>query len=253
MKKIFLLLSIALISLTSRAQNILYIGNSYTYYNDSPAIFDSLARSQGRTPCISKFTKGGYTMQRHICEKECRDLIRKGGYDIVILQDQSVNPALIGTKDAGFVIDGMREMIEFVRTHNPQARIILEITWGRRDGDNVLSGYKKYAEKYPKIFFDYSTMQAALTRGVKVEAMMFGTEYSDVGTAWSQVREQKPNLKLYVKDGSHPSYAGSYLAATVIYTSVYGKPLRGKVFNGRLAPRTARFLRRTAWKNRQTE
>ena len=250
MKKIFLLLFIAMASLAARGQNILYIGNSYTYYNDSPAIFDTLAQSQGRTPKISKFTRGGYSMSRHLGEQECRKLICKGDYDIVILQDQSVNPALIGTKDATFVIDGMREMIEFVRKHNPQARIILEITWGRRDGDNTLSGYRIYADKYPKIFFDYRTMQAALTRGVKAEATMFGTEYADVGTAWAAVREQKPELGLYVKDGSHPSYAGSYLAAAVIYTTVYDKPLKGKSFDGQLDSRTARFLRRTAWKTR---
>lgn len=250
MKRILLLIFLALWCSCAAAQSILYIGNSYTYYNDSPSILDSLALSTGRRPQIEKFTKGGYTMARHLSEEQCREKIARGGYDYVILQDQSVQPALIGTRDGLRVLKDMMEMIEFVRRHNPQAKIILEITWGRRSGNDAMDKYGKTIEKYPYIFESYNSMQQALSRGIRAEAIMFDTGIADVGKTWSEIRRIEPDLQLYCKDGSHPSYAGSYLAATVIYTAIYGKPLGRKAFHGQLDSRTARLIRRTAWKNR---
>ena len=39
--------------------NILFIGNSYTYYNDMPAIFQTLARDNGKDVTATAVTKGG--------------------------------------------------------------------------------------------------------------------------------------------------------------------------------------------------
>ena len=38
--------------------NILFIGNSYTYYNDMPAIFQALARDNGKDVNTYAVTKG---------------------------------------------------------------------------------------------------------------------------------------------------------------------------------------------------
>lgn len=41
--------------------NILFIGNSYTYYNDMPKMLESLARAAGFYAEVASVTKGGYT------------------------------------------------------------------------------------------------------------------------------------------------------------------------------------------------
>ncbi|HET9454234.1 MAG TPA: hypothetical protein VFO66_08130, partial [Gemmatimonadaceae bacterium] len=44
-----------------------------------------------------------------------------------------------------------------------------------------------------------------------------------VGDAWLEAWKLDPNAPLYADDGLHPSAAGSYLAALVMYAALYGK------------------------------
>lgn len=67
-----------------------------------------------------------------------------------------------------------------------------------------------------------------------------------VGVAWSRVRSERPDIELYAADGSHPSYAGSYLAAAVICTTLTGAPFGAAPSDGLLDPDTAAYLRRVA-------
>ena len=48
---------------------------------------------------------------------------------------------------------------------------------------------------------------------------------SPVGSAWRYIRETQPSIQLYVGDGSHPSVAGTYLAASVFYVSLFHKAI----------------------------
>ena len=56
---------LALTQCQSEALNVLFIGNSYTYYNDLPAIVRELATSDGQT----------LTTDEHLGPKYCRDAI----------------------------------------------------------------------------------------------------------------------------------------------------------------------------------
>jgi hypothetical protein len=61
------------------------------------------------------------------------------------------------------------------------------------------------------------------------------------GIAWAQVRE-RPELELYYTDGSHPSPAGSYLAACTLYATIFHQSpagLPGRVTGFPLNPNTA--------------
>jgi hypothetical protein len=48
---------------------------------------------------------------------------------------------------------------------------------------------------------------------------------SPVGAAWRYIRDTQPSIQLYVGDGSHPSVAGTYLAASVFYVSLFHKAI----------------------------
>ena len=55
----------------------------------------------------------------------------------------------------------------------------------------------------------------------------------------------RPEIELYVKDGSHPSYAGSYLAAAVGYLTLFKEPFKADT-PVRLKPEVAKYLRSVA-------
>lgn len=223
----------------SRSQKVLFIGNSYTYYNLVPGIVRELAACEGRDLHVEMFTIGGCTMERHLKQADCRDLIDRGGYDFVVLQDQSLHPALIGTPDDKGIVGHMEAIVSYVRERNPKVRPFIEMTWGRRNG---------YIEG--KFYYDFLTTYAAMQERIRVntlaEAEAVGAGCIPVGVAWSRVRAERPDIELYVRDGSHPSYAGSYLAAAVICAALTGESFGATSSDGLLDSDTAAYLRRIA-------
>ena len=113
------------------------------------------------------------------------------------------------------------------------------MTWGRRNG---------YIEG--KFYYDFLTTYAAMQERIRVntlaEAEAVGAGCIPVGVAWSRVRAERPDIELYVRDGSHPSYAGSYLAAAVICAALTGESFGATSSDGLLDSDTAAYLRRIA-------
>jgi hypothetical protein len=70
-----------------------------------------------------------------------------------------------------------------------------------------------------------------------------------VGLAFEESYRRRPALSLHqTYDGSHPSLAGSYLAACVVYASIYGRSPVGNAYDyyGRVDRETATFLQQVA-------
>ena len=145
------------------------------------------------------------------------------------------------------VVGEMGKMVARVKEYSPKAECIIELTWGRRNGISTTKN-KKFADLvngYPEFFKDYSSMQKVITTKATAMAQKLGTKISPVGIAWEIVRAERPEIELYTKDGSHPSYAGSYLAAAVGYLTLYNEPFKADT-PIRLKGDVARYLRSVA-------
>lgn len=66
------------------------------------------------------------------------------------------------------------------------------------------------------------------------------------GLAFARAIKERPGLNLYVADKRHPSLAGTYLGAAVVYASVLGKSPVGIKYDAGLGEDTARFLQTIA-------
>jgi hypothetical protein len=95
MKKIIgaILIVLSCFAGTSRAQDdtlrVLFIGNSHTYYNDLPQLFYNLSLS-GNHPVIKDMSAiGGYTLEQHSTNPTTLSKIAHGGWNYVVLQEQS--------------------------------------------------------------------------------------------------------------------------------------------------------------------
>ena len=73
---------------------ILFIGNSYTYYNGLPAHLERLIDSHPGNPAVevASITPGGASLGRHASNPETLEAIRSGGWTHVVLQEQSQRP-----------------------------------------------------------------------------------------------------------------------------------------------------------------
>lgn len=173
------------------ALRVLLLGNSYTEHNKLPMALAALAGS-ARVPVrleVESRTPGGYTFEKHRIEGSSVDLIRAGGWDVVVLQEQSERP--LG--DPLSMLRYGRELIEEVRRAG--ARPLLFMTWasaGRPESIDAI---------------------AAAYRGLGEQC---GAEVAPVGLAWRDALAADPDLLLHQADGSHPTPAGSYLAACVL-------------------------------------
>ena len=68
-----------------------------------------------------------------------------------------------------------------------------------------------------------------------------------VGMAWQRVRAERPDYQLYTSDLSHPSTLGTYLAANVIYTTIFLSPYQ-TTFTAGFASEKAEYIQQAAQK-----
>lgn len=191
--------------------NILFIGNSYTYYNNMPAIFQQLARDNGKQVTATAVTRGG---RKLIAYKDPYDPTTvqlaealHTHYDICVLQEQSILPI---TEFDRF-LDGLTLVMDLVKEHADQ--FILYATWGRKAGSQTLleNGW------------DTVGMTEMLAQSYEKAAAQLGAKVSHVGKNFLAVSEKMPELELYDPDMTHPSYAGSVLSALTHYYTIFGQ------------------------------
>jgi hypothetical protein len=63
--------------------------------------------------------------------------------------------------------------------------------------------------------------------------------------AWQRVRQERPDYQLYIQDCFHPSKLGTYLAANVIYTVLFGERYQ-TTYTAGFASEKAEYIQRTA-------
>jgi hypothetical protein len=185
---------------------VLFIGNSYTFVNDLPATFAALARAGARPVQTSMVAPGGAFLADEVGSPAVADALAATKWDVVVLQEQSEAPAVPSVR-AGQMAPAARALAARIRASGGQP--VLFMTWAHRDGlsDAGLP--------------DYASMQRAIDDAYLGLATELGVPVAPVGYLWSIVRTEAPSLALWQDDGSHPSRAGTYLAACVFYAVVF--------------------------------
>lgn len=221
MKKIFLVFSFYLLLLLAASaqetRRVLFIGNSYTEVNNLPAMVQQIASSMGNALEYSQNTPGGCTFQQHL-QNASLDLIRQGGWDVVVLQEQSQLPSFPPDQVARECFPYAAQLVEEVYAANPEGEAMFYMTWGRRDGD------QENAQYYPPLG-TYEGMDSLLYDRYMYMAQVNDASVCPVGRVWRRLREQHSDIELYASDGSHPSMAGTYAAATAFYTMIFHRSL----------------------------
>ena len=214
--------------------SVLFIGNSYTFYNAMPtALFQPMAESVGARVRVEAITKGAYRLSRFANPDDeqgarvAAALAEGGRYDFVILQEQSLAPA---AKDASSFYGAAAMLIDRVRAVG--ATPILYSTWGRKDGHDAL-------EKNGWTSGEMTDRLASAYQRVGDET---GTAVAHVGLAFREIYTSDCGIELYNPDLSHPSYAGSYLAAAVLVAKVLGVDPTKIAFYGELSESDAKRL-----------
>lgn len=242
MKHIFTLLAICTLVASTQAQDttrVLFLGNSYTYYNDLPQLVTDLAADMGHVVETASNTPGGYTLQGHGTNDTSLDLIAEGGWDFVVLQEQSQLPSFPDFQVEADFFPAAEFLVNHIRNNNDCAIPLFYMTWGREEGD------AQNCDNWPPVC-TYEGMQELLTDNY-LEACDLNTSWcAPVGVVWEDVF-LGTSLDLYAEDGSHPSLAGSYLAASTLFVAMFGENPSTSVFDGGLGFDDSQVIDNAVW------
>ena len=215
---------------------ILFIGNSYLYYNDSLHNHVRRIAANGDPALEETFqyksaTIGGAPLWHHNLQHLLvpGNLGMKQPYEVVLLQENS-GSALTERGRASFREKAREFSAEIAKTGGKTALYMTH------------AYIKPHKQASPDMMRKVEDMY--LTVGNEIGALVI-----PVGLAFEEAYRRRPDIKLQKDyDGSHPDLIGTYLAACVVYASLYGKSPVGNRYDyfGKVDRETAAFLQQVA-------
>jgi hypothetical protein len=172
---------------------ILFIGNSFTARNDLPGLIARLAEARGKALEHRLIQAGGASLRAHWNAGKAAEAIRDGGYDAVVLQEQSTLPV----KNAARMHENVRLFDGVIKAAG--AKTVLYMTWARLNAPDS---------------------QQAITDAYTAIGKELGAAVAPVGIAWERFLRDNDRPVLHDRDQSHPTLAGSYLAACVFLAAL---------------------------------
>jgi hypothetical protein len=188
------------VQVVGTGSHLLWIGNSYLYYNDIPAMMQTLADSaKGERVAIAVVAGPNLALVDHRNSGVAGAAITNGDWKWVILQQ--------GPSSVEANRDTLRAMTQFFSTEIKKAggTPALFSAWPTSDR---LQDFDRAIESY------------------SIAANDVGGILLPVAAAWKLAMQRDAALKLY-DDGLHPSIDGAYLSALVVYSRLLGKDPRG--------------------------
>lgn len=190
---------------------VLFIGNSYTYFNNLPEMLSKLATAAGASLETEMIARGGATLRQHWEEGQALKALKQSRWDYVVLQEQSLLP-----------INDPATMHKYAKLFDAEikqagAKTLFYLTWARQNRPETQVSLN---DSYTKI------------------ARELGAVVVPAGPAWQTALRENPELALHLPDQSHPNSAGTYLTACVFYSALFSKSPEN--LSGRIEGRSAK-------------
>jgi hypothetical protein len=194
----------------SKTVRILLVGNSYTMHHSLHVMLQRLAShvEGGPRVIVDAVAHGGYSLSNHLQKGQALTRIRAGHYTHVVLQGHSMSAVDHPDK---LIADAKR----FKQAIDAAAgQTVFYATWARSPEVRLYRTHKSvrsFAQMSMLVSSTYFELSSLLRAGL-----------APVGSAFERALVEHPKLTLWGADGSHPSLAGSYMAACVLYGAITG-------------------------------
>ncbi len=222
-------------------QSAIFIGNSFYYYNNGIhshvreiiGAADKKQAFRGTMVTISGsgldwhnveayFQPNGIGRYSFVAGNKVKFNKLDKLFDVAIMMDCSQCPVHPDLK--GIFVEYAKKHSDTCRKHG--AEPILFMSWAYADAPEMT---EQLADAYVKV-------------GNANDAMVI-----PAGLAFAKSIAVRPDLNLYVPDKRHPSLMGTYLAANVVYASLFKKSPVGNGYTAGLDPAVAKHLQTVAW------
>ncbi|MCI8294791.1 MAG: hypothetical protein HFG22_02675 [Lachnospiraceae bacterium] len=220
----------------SKRPKILFVGNSYTFYNNFTTMFVNIIDAQDRKSDVYELSQTYYTLKRFADPEDRTGMkldkaLQAIKWDIVIFQeDTSMALASAAEKE---MYPYARILDEKVKAVGGQTAFLM--TWAPKNG--IQNGLKKYGRE---------EVQAQLADSYMTIADELDSLLIPVGVGFMRCAAEYPEIELWDTDGVHPSTAGTYLAACTTYALVYQESPENCTYLGKLDQDVATKLQKVA-------
>jgi len=277
MKNILLIiLAFSIISCNSRQNqsseqlNVLFIGNSLTYFYDMPQTLQKMLDETNRNIKIDQMTNPGQSLSGHLSDivtsrtenrisvrqKEDGEIteteikLKEKKWDIIILQTGTVG-VLIPENREIIVNKAVSEIKNLV--DNPNCEFILFNTWPSKTEYPIQYCYPaRMIDKSIEKEKCCSPMIENLEEEIKLINQSYdlvaeknGIKKSDNGTKYYEILTEYPEIELY-DDDSHPNANGSFLNACIFYQILTNNKASELKYTGEVEVKTAELLKKIA-------
>jgi hypothetical protein len=178
--------------------DVLFIGNSLTSTNDIPGLVAGLGDiSGGPQVRVSEVSFGNFSLEDHWNQGDALEAIDRGGWEYVVMQQ---GPSTLPESRQNLV-EWAGRFAERIRAVGAHPAIYM--VWpSNGDFDGVSASY---------------TAAAQAVNGMLIPA----------GEAFRSIDRDRPEIVIFQGDHFHPTQAGSYLAALVIYGQLSDREVAG--------------------------
>lgn len=204
-------------------------GNSYTHYNNNVNtrlrdLTRSLLPEGAKDYAFRGITISSGRLGWNIPNLAFQNTLQK--WDVVVLQGNSTEPISADDETRRYFTDSATQMA--ASAHKAGSKVVFFMTWAE----------KNKPEQTDKLEKAYLSI-----------AQKTGSFMAPVGLAFRQSMKLHPDINLYHSDGNHPSLAGTYLTACVLFATLYGdSPVGGALpVDSDMSEQTAKTLQQVAW------
>lgn len=209
-------------------KNILFVGNSMTYYNDMPVLFRDIANNKGKNVAVQMHTPGGSGFVNHVTNPQVYNLFKSKEWHAVILQPGTGESAG-ATASVSTTVQRGQILIDSIRKYSPCAKIMLyEIPYG-------VPAATDYAT--------YFAVQTHIKDSITKMADLLHIPFVPAGESARMHYNTQQDLLLHnTYNDVHPNLNGSYLVASTMYAALFQEPVAGTTSFGGISQATATYF-----------
>ncbi|WP_339659040.1 HopJ type III effector protein [uncultured Polaribacter sp.] len=181
---------------------VLFVGNSFTYYNNLPQVVSAMAKSQNVNIDTKHSTIGGSSLENHWKSErgtQTRIMIELEKWDYVVFNNHSLSSITSPDK----FLEYSKKFADLVRSKG--AEPIFMMTWAYKSNPLMLP----QIEKMHKLLCEQTN-----------------TNYIPGGPLFASSIKYRPDIELF-HDDIHPSSNGTYLLGLALYKYFTGKTVTG--------------------------
>ncbi len=211
--------------------DVLFVGNSITYFNDLPQTFEAIAEEQGYEMELDQHTPGGTGFVHHVNSATLYQKFRDREWDYVVLQPGSNESPGFSYPIAETIERGER-LRDSILKYSPCASIYYyQISYGIVDDSEA--SFDQYLER-----------SELIKNNITLMSNETDIPFAPVGECFKTSMQTDDSEFLWGGYGDiHPNAKGSFMGACAFYNALFKKEISNSNVNGGLTNEQADYFR----------